>query len=47
MSRLTIQTLYAAFDRLDAGAMAACYAEDARFDDGAFSLHAHPARQAA
>jgi hypothetical protein len=38
MSRKTIEDLYAAFARLDGAAMAACYAEDARFDDEAFSL---------
>jgi hypothetical protein len=38
MSRKTIETFYAAFERLDGAAMAACYAEDARFDDEAFSL---------
>ena len=38
MSRATIERLYAAFARLDAGAMADCYAADARFDDEAFSL---------
>ena len=38
MSRKTIETLYAAFARLDGAAMSACYAEDARFDDEAFSL---------
>ncbi len=38
MSRKTIETFYAAFARLDGAAMAACYAEDARFDDEAFSL---------
>ena len=38
MSRKTIETLYAAFARLDSEAMAACYAENARFDDAAFSL---------
>ncbi|MBL8384563.1 MAG: nuclear transport factor 2 family protein [Burkholderiales bacterium] len=38
MSARTITTLYDAFARLDADAMAACYAEDARFDDEAFSL---------
>jgi SnoaL-like domain len=38
MSRATIERLYAAFARLDADAMAACYAPDARFDDEAFSL---------
>jgi len=38
MSRKTIETLYAAFARLDSDAMAACYAENARFDDAAFSL---------
>jgi ketosteroid isomerase-like protein len=38
MSMVTIERLYAAFERLDADAMAACYAPDARFDDEAFSL---------
>jgi len=38
MSRATIERLYAAFERLDADTMAACYAEDAVFDDEAFSL---------
>jgi hypothetical protein len=38
LSQATIERLYAAFARLDAGAMAACYAQDARFDDEAFSL---------
>ena len=38
MSRKTIETLYAAFARLDSEAMAACYAENARFDDAAFAL---------
>ena len=38
MSRKTIESFYAAFARLDGAAMAACYAEDARFDDEAFSL---------
>lgn len=38
MSRKTIETFYTAFARLDGAAMAACYAEDARFDDEAFSL---------
>ena len=38
MSRTTIERLYAAFAALDADAMTACYAEDARFDDEAFSL---------
>jgi SnoaL-like domain len=38
MSRDTIERLYAAFDKLDAPAMAACYAPDATFDDAAFSL---------
>ncbi len=38
MSRATIERLYAAFAGLDAGAMAACYAPDAAFDDEAFSL---------
>lgn len=31
--RQTIDSLYAAFARLDTGAMAACYADDAVFED--------------
>ena len=38
MSRQTIERLYSAFAKLDADAMTACYAEDACFDDEAFSL---------
>ena len=38
MSRATIERFYAAFARLDASTMQACYAPDARFDDEAFSL---------
>lgn len=38
MSRQTLETLYAAFQRLDGEAMQACYAPDAVFDDEAFSL---------
>jgi hypothetical protein len=38
VSRATIERFYAAFARLDADTMAACYAEDARFDDEVFSL---------
>jgi len=38
MSRATIERFYAAFARLDADAMQACYAADARFDDEVFSL---------
>ena len=34
----TIRRFYDAFARLDADTMAACYAEDASFDDEAFSL---------
>ena len=34
----TLENFYAAFARLDADAMAACYAPDAAFDDEAFSL---------
>lgn len=37
-NRHTIETLYAAFARLDADGMAACYAPQARFDDEVFSL---------
>jgi len=36
--RQTIDSLYAAFARLDAGAMAACYANDAVFEDEVFVL---------
>jgi SnoaL-like domain len=38
MSRQTIERLYAAFASLDAKGMAACYADDALFEDEAFSL---------
>jgi hypothetical protein len=38
MSRKTIETFYTAFARLDSATMAQCYAENARFDDEAFSL---------
>jgi ketosteroid isomerase-like protein len=34
----TIEQFYAAFARLDDAAMAACYAEDATFDDEVFRL---------
>ena len=37
-SRATIERFYAAFAKLDADTMAACYASDAQFDDEAFSL---------
>ena len=37
-NRETIENLYGAFARLDAEAMAQCYAEDAQFDDEVFSL---------
>lgn len=33
-----LERFYRAFSNLDAATMAACYAEDARFDDPAFSL---------
>ena len=36
MSQAVIQRLYAAFDRRDGDAMAACYAPDARFSDPVF-----------
>lgn len=36
--RARIEGFYAAFAKLDSAAMQACYAEDARFDDEAFSL---------
>jgi hypothetical protein len=38
MSQGTIERFYAAFAKLDSATMQACYAEDARFDDEAFSL---------
>ncbi len=38
MSQATIERFYAAFAQLDGEAMQACYAEDAHFDDEAFSL---------
>lgn len=38
MSRSTIDGFYAAFERLDADAMQSHYADDAAFDDEAFSL---------
>ena len=38
MSRATIERFYAAFAQLDADTMQACYADNARFDDEAFSL---------
>ncbi|RYX96608.1 MAG: nuclear transport factor 2 family protein [Comamonadaceae bacterium] len=37
-NQATLDNFYAAFARLDADTMAACYAPDARFDDEAFSL---------
>lgn len=36
-----LENFYAAFARLDADTMAACYAPDAQFDDEAFSLRGH------
>jgi ketosteroid isomerase-like protein len=38
MSDATIKALYTAFANLDATSMAACYADDARFEDEAFKL---------
>lgn len=38
MSSSTINALYSAFSNLDAAGMAACYAEDASFEDEAFNL---------
>jgi limonene-1,2-epoxide hydrolase len=37
----TLENFYAAFARLDADTMAACYAQDARFEDEVFSLNGH------
>ena len=39
MSRATIERLYASLGALQADAMAACYAEDAHFEDEAFNLN--------
>jgi hypothetical protein len=39
MSRATIERFYAAFAKLDADTMAACYAPGAEFEDEAFTLH--------
>ena len=36
-----LENFYAAFARLDAKAMAACYAPDAQFEDEVFSLRGH------
>jgi hypothetical protein len=38
LSKSTIESFYAAFARLDADAMQACYAENAHFEDEAFTL---------
>lgn len=43
MSQQTLESFYAAFRRLDAEAMQACYAPDAQFDDEAFSLRGREA----
>lgn len=40
-NQTTLENFYTAFARLDADAMAACYAPDAQFDDEAFSLRGH------
>ncbi len=40
-NELKLNHFYAAFARLDADEMAACYALDAQFDDEAFSLRGH------
>ena len=40
--RQTIDSLYAAFGRLDAQAMGRCYADDATFDDEVFGLRGRP-----
>lgn len=37
-TELTLTKFYTAFSELDAATMASCYAENARFDDPAFSL---------
>ena len=38
---ITLQNFYTAFARLDADAMATCYARDAVFEDAVFSLSGH------
>lgn len=38
----TLETLYAAFERLDAAVMSECYAEEATFEDEVFSLRGRP-----
>ena len=40
-NQTTLENLYSAFSRLDADAMASCYAPDAQFDDEVFSLRGH------
>ena len=40
-NHLTLEKFYNAFELLDAGTMATCYAPDAQFDDEAFSLRGH------
>jgi ketosteroid isomerase-like protein len=40
--RQTIESLYAAFGRLDAQGMAACYADGATFHDEVFNLQGRP-----
>ena len=42
MSRAAVERFYAAFERLDAAAMQACYAENASFEDEVFSLRGRP-----
>jgi hypothetical protein len=37
-NQITLNNFYEAFSRLDADAMAACYADNAQFEDEAFSL---------
>ena len=40
-NQIRLDDFYAAFARLDADAMAACYASGAQFDDEVFSLRGH------
>lgn len=40
-NQTTLENFYSAFSRLDADAMASCYAPDAQFDDEVFSLRGH------
>jgi ketosteroid isomerase-like protein len=47
VNQQTLERFYSAFARLDADAMAACYAEEAAFDDEVFSLRGKAQARAA